>query len=114
MRQLSAPTSPRAAKRNLPAAAPASVTPAAPEEDEPEPQALAAVAVATRRAAATSGGVAIPSLAGLPARAAIRTLEAVDLGAEVVGTGRVVAQSPPAGRVVERGARVKLTLVPAG
>jgi cell division protein FtsI (penicillin-binding protein 3) len=53
-------------------------------------------------------------LTGLPLRAAIRTLEALDLGVEVTGTGRVTTQAPPAGRVVERGARVRLTLAPAG
>jgi cell division protein FtsI (penicillin-binding protein 3) len=58
--------------------------------------------------------VAVPALAGLPARAAIRALEALDLGAELSGTGRVSAQSPGPGRVVERGARVRITLAPAG
>jgi cell division protein FtsI (penicillin-binding protein 3) len=70
--------------------------------------------VATRRAAGTGGGVAVPSLSGLPLRAAIRTLEALDLGVEVSGTGRVSTQVPGAGRVIERGAKVRLTLAPAG
>jgi cell division protein FtsI (penicillin-binding protein 3) len=109
-------TAPPASTPAVPVAA--SATKAAPAEqasdDEPEPQAPAAVAVASRRAGGTSGGVAVPSLAGLPVRAAIRTLEALDLAAEVVGTGRVTTQSPPAGRVVERGARVRITLAPAG
>jgi len=83
-------------------------------DDELEPLAPAAVAVASRRPGGSTGGVAVPALAGLPARAAIRTLEALDLAAEVVGSGRVATQSPPAGRVVERGARVRLTLAPAG
>jgi beta-lactam-binding protein with PASTA domain len=70
--------------------------------------------VATRRAAGHGGGVVVPALSGLPVRAAIRTLEGLDLGAEVSGSGRVTAQAPSPGRVVERGARVRLTLAPAG
>ena len=79
-----------------------------------EPAAPAPVAVAARRVAGTTGGVAVPALAGLPARSAIRALEALDLDAELTGTGRVVLQAPPPGRVVERGARVKITLAPPG
>ena len=73
-----------------------------------------AVEVATRRTSDKAGGVAVPALGGLPMRAAVRTLEALDLGVEVTGTGRVTGQSPPPGRVLDRGARVKLTLAPAG
>jgi cell division protein FtsI (penicillin-binding protein 3) len=58
--------------------------------------------------------VAVPALAGLPARAALRALESLDLGADLSGSGRVVSQAPPPGRVVERGARVKITLAPPG
>ena len=54
--------------------------------------------------------VAVPALEGLPARTALRALEAADLAAEVRGSGRVAAQSPRPGQVVERGARVRLTL----
>jgi cell division protein FtsI (penicillin-binding protein 3) len=57
-------------------------------------------------------GVAVPALAGLPARAALRALEAVDLVGEVKGSGRVTAQSPRPGEVVERGSRVRLVLAP--
>jgi cell division protein FtsI (penicillin-binding protein 3) len=70
--------------------------------------------VAARRGPGPTAGVAVPALAGLPARAAIRTLEALDLGADLSGSGRVVSQAPPPGRVVERGARVKITLAPPG
>jgi cell division protein FtsI (penicillin-binding protein 3) len=87
---------------------------APPAEAEVEPAAPAPVAVAARRVAGTTGGVAVPALAGLPARSAIRALEALDLDAELTGTGRVVLQAPPPGRVVERGARVKITLAPPG
>ncbi len=99
-----------------PAAAPG--TPAAPvaqaAEADAEPEGAPPVELAARRAAGTTGGVAVPALSGLPVRAAIRTLEALDLGAEVTGSGRVTGQVPPPGRVVERGARVKLVLAPAG
>ena len=33
---------------------------------------------------------------------------------DLAGSGRVVGQSPPAGRVVARGTRVRMTLQPAG
>jgi cell division protein FtsI (penicillin-binding protein 3) len=90
--------------------------PSAPPElgDTPPPADPPAVEVAARRSAGTTGGVAVPSLSGLPARAAVRTLEALDLGAELSGSGHVTDQSPPPGRVVERGARVRLTLSPSG
>ncbi len=59
-----------------------------------------------------TGGVAVPALAGLPARSALRALEAVELVGEVKGSGRVASQSPRPGQVVERGARVRLVLTP--
>ena len=95
-------------------AAPPAAPPAPPAEPEAEPAGPPPVDVAARRVAGTTGGVAVPALAGLPARAAIRTLEALDLGADLSGSGRVVSQAPPPGRVVERGARVKITLAPPG
>ncbi len=109
------------------AAAPASPPPASPgpaaaarlaaaplPDPEGEPASPPAVDVAARRVAGTTGGVAVPALAGLPARAAVRALEALDLGAELTGSGRVVSQAPPPGRVIERGGRVKITLAPPG
>jgi cell division protein FtsI (penicillin-binding protein 3) len=77
------------------------------EEDDP-------AAVEWSSPAVGEGRVAVPALSGLPARSAIRTLEAVDLAAELRGSGRVVEQSPPPGRAVERGTRVRMTLAPAG
>lgn len=74
----------------------------------PPPVGLAA------RAPPARGGVAVPSLAGMPARAAIRALEALDLAPDLAGSGRVVGQAPAAGRVVARGTRVRMTLRPAG
>jgi cell division protein FtsI (penicillin-binding protein 3) len=60
------------------------------------------------------GGVAVPLLLGLPARHALRALEERDLAGEVTGSGRVRAQVPRPGVVVERGARVRLVLAPPG
>ena len=89
----------------------AAAPPAAPaKEPPPGPP---PVEQAARRAPG-AGGVAVPSLAGLPARAAIRTLERFDLAADLAGSGRVIGQAPPAGRVVARGTRVRMTLQPAG
>ncbi len=59
------------------------------------------------------GWVAVPLLAGLPARSALKALAAADLVGEVKGSGRVAAQSPRPGEVVERGGRVRLLLAPA-
>ncbi len=59
-----------------------------------------------------AGGVAVPALAGLPARSALRALEEIELVGEVKGSGRVASQSPRPGQVVERGARVRLVLTP--
>ena len=87
--------------------------PAPPAEEEPEgppPLELAARTVA----ASPDEGVTVPSLAGLPARAAIRALEQRDLAADLDGSGRVVSQSPAAGKVVEPGTRVRMRLAPAG
>ncbi len=99
----------RAAVRHPAAPAPAPGADAEPESPTPPP-----VEVAARRGAHATGNVAVPALGGLPARAAVRTLEALDLGADLTGSGLVVSQAPPPGRVVERGARVKITLAPPG
>ena len=58
--------------------------------------------------------MAVPVLEGLPARAALKVLDTVDLLGETRGTGVVASQRPPPGTVVERGARVKLELRPRG
>jgi cell division protein FtsI (penicillin-binding protein 3) len=80
-----------------------------------EDDGAAPVEIGDRRPARPGGaGVLVPALRGLPARAAVRTLEAADLGAEISGTGRVIAQSPPAGKVIAPGTRVRLTLAPPG
>jgi len=64
--------------------------------------------------AGEGGGVAVPVLEGLPARSAIKVLEAVELLGETAGTGLVAGQAPAPGTVVERGTRVRLTLQPRG
>jgi cell division protein FtsI (penicillin-binding protein 3) len=91
------------------AASPPPPEPRRAEDDEPGP-----ATVELAGCALPPGRVAVPALSGLPARAAIRTLETLDLAAELRGTGRVVDQSPPPGRAVDRGTRVRMTLAPAG
>jgi cell division protein FtsI (penicillin-binding protein 3) len=104
------PTGAAVAAAPGPAPAAGLSAPVAEAEDDPPP-----VAAADPRTARLPGGsVAVPSLAGLPARAAIRRLEDADLGAELMGSGKVVSQVPPAGRVVSRRTRVRMTLAPAG
>jgi cell division protein FtsI (penicillin-binding protein 3) len=61
-----------------------------------------------------AGAVAVPALAGLPARSAVKALADLELVADLAGTGRVVSQVPAPGRVVERGARVRIVLAPPG
>ncbi|HEX7489370.1 MAG TPA: penicillin-binding transpeptidase domain-containing protein, partial [Anaeromyxobacteraceae bacterium] len=58
------------------------------------------------------GSVAVPALSGLAARTALRRLEELELLGDVSGSGRVTGQSPRAGQVVQRGARVRLVLAP--
>jgi cell division protein FtsI (penicillin-binding protein 3) len=91
-----------------PSSSPAAAERAPPEGPPPMEQ-------ADRRGARPVGeAVTVPSLAGLPARAAIRRLEDADLAADIAGSGRVVSQTPPPGRMVARGTRVRMTLAPAG
>ena len=58
------------------------------------------------------GSVAMPALTGLPARFALRELEALELEGDLQGSGRVASQVPRAGEMVARGARVRLVLAP--
>jgi cell division protein FtsI (penicillin-binding protein 3) len=96
---------------SAPSAAPAPAPAEDPDgEEEPPP-----VEASGQRDAGPAGAqVTVPSLAGLPVRAAIRKLEDVDLAAEIAGSGRVVSQTPAAGKAVARGTRVRMTLAPAG
>jgi beta-lactam-binding protein with PASTA domain len=56
----------------------------------------------------------VPDLSGLGARPALRRLAQSSLEPELRGSGRAVAQWPPAGTIVKRGTRVKVTLAPPG
>jgi cell division protein FtsI (penicillin-binding protein 3) len=58
----------------------------------------------------TPGATRVPNLLGQPGRAAISQLLGAALEPRVNGSGRVTAQSPAAGSVVEKGARVTLEL----
>lgn len=82
--------------------------------DREEAEEPAAMEDAPRQAPRGQGQVAVPSVQGLPARAALRLLEASDLSADVRGSGRVSGQVPRPGQVVERGTRVRLVLAPPG
>jgi cell division protein FtsI (penicillin-binding protein 3) len=59
-----------------------------------------------------AGRAVVPDVAGLPARTAARKLLQASLDADLRGSGRAVAQSPRAGAIVKRGAKVKVTLAP--
>jgi cell division protein FtsI (penicillin-binding protein 3) len=83
----------------------------APREDVAAPRPPVELAA---RATAPGGGIAVPRVEGLSARAALRRLEALDLLVEIEGSGRVARQSPAPGRLVPPGARVRLTLAPPG
>jgi cell division protein FtsI (penicillin-binding protein 3) len=67
----------------------------------------------TRIAASPAPGpdqAMVPDLIGLSASSAAQKLRESALEAELRGSGRTVAQSPPAGMFVQRGARVLVTL----
>jgi cell division protein FtsI (penicillin-binding protein 3) len=76
---------------------------AEPEEDRAAPAPIA-----------PEGRAVVPDVAGLPARTALRRLAEAALEPELRGSGRAVSQSPRAGAVVHRGARVRVTLAPPG
>jgi len=71
-------------------------------------------AVPQARVAPLGGRAVVPDVAGMPARTAARRLSQASLDADLRGSGRAVAQSPRAGAIVQRGARVKVTLAPPG
>jgi cell division protein FtsI (penicillin-binding protein 3) len=68
--------------------------------------------VSTPALAAEAGAesVKVPDLAGKPGREAVARLLAAALQPRLEGSGRVVSQSPGAGTLVDRGARVTLEL----
>jgi cell division protein FtsI (penicillin-binding protein 3) len=65
-------------------------------------------------AAPRPGQAVVPDVSGLGARSAIRRLGQASLEPELRGSGRAIAQSPRAGAIVKRGARVKVVLAPPG
>jgi cell division protein FtsI (penicillin-binding protein 3) len=60
------------------------------------------------------GQAVVPDVSGLGARSATRRLGQASLEPELRGSGRAIAQSPRAGTIVRRGARVKVVLAPPG
>lgn len=72
------------------------------------PAAPAAVAAPLLQAGA--GETHVPSLDGLSARRALVLLRRAELVPQVVGSGRVVSQVPPAGTLVAKGSAVELML----
>jgi cell division protein FtsI (penicillin-binding protein 3) len=99
------PSGPVAAAPLLP---PSATAPAA-RPAEPPP-----VEILARGGVRPSSAVTVPALEGLSVRAALRRLEALDLGADVEGSGRVRGQLPAPGAAAARGARVRLRLAPPG
>jgi cell division protein FtsI (penicillin-binding protein 3) len=90
---------------------------AAPDHEEAPllaPASLVDVAEEGPEARTAAGRAVVPDVAGMPARTAARRLSQASLDADLRGSGRAVAQSPRAGAIVQRGARVKVTLAPPG
>ncbi len=60
------------------------------------------------------GGIRVPALYGLPARDAVVRAIGMRLAPKLVGSGWVIGQEPPAGRLVGPGTRFTLILGPPG
>ena len=60
------------------------------------------------------GGIRVPALYGLPARDAVARAIGMRLAPKLLGSGWVVGQEPPAGRLVGPGTRFLLILGPSG
>ena len=82
--------------------------PAAKAEKNPVVAAIERLDTVTEEPA--EGSVRVPDLKGQPARAAVTQALTVALEPRLVGSGRVVAQTPAAGSLVEKGARITLEL----
>ena len=78
---------------------------AAAEAEDDEPRASVKV---------PAGKAVVPDVRGLAARSAIRRIADSELEPDMKGSGLVVAQTPRAGSVVRRGARVRVMLAPPG
>ena len=89
--------------------------PAVAEADVPQlAVAASSLAPAAPAKLPPAGHEVVPNLAGLPARSLIRMLAERSLEPDLKGSGLAVAQSPRAGSIVKRGARVRVTLAPPG
>lgn len=82
---------------------------------KPEPPAKSAVVAAIERLEAVTdapveGAVRVPNLAGQPGRDAVKEALTASLEPRIIGSGRVIAQRPAAGSLVEKGARITLEL----
>lgn len=93
--------------------APAAVMAAKPEVKKAEKNPVVAAiervdAVVTE--VGVEGGVRVPDLTGQAGRVAVARALTVSLEPRLVGSGRVIAQSPAAGSLVEKGSRITLEL----
>ncbi len=96
-------------------AAPAGPAVADVEAPKPEKLEKSVVVAAIERLEAEKepigdNSVRVPNLNGLSGRVAVFQLMGVALEPRIVGSGRVQSQEPPAGTVVEKGARVTVAL----
>ena len=87
---------------------------AAKPEPASKPEKSAVVAAIERLDTITEvpaeGAVRVPDLTGQPGRSAVSQALTAALEPRLIGSGRVVAQTPPAGSLVEKGARITLEL----
>ncbi|HCF59519.1 MAG TPA: penicillin-binding protein, partial [Myxococcales bacterium] len=60
--------------------------------------------------APVEGATRVPDVQGLTARAAVKALVAAQLEPSLVGSGRAIGQTPPAGTSVKKGSRVAVRL----
>ena len=82
----------------------------APAVHVPPPASVRTTAVLTSVVGLGPGQVLMPDLLGMSAREALRGLARVGLIAQLTGDGVVTDQSPPAGSLIDRGARGTLRL----
>ena len=78
----------------------------------PDPPVPAMTPVATTQVSDT-GAKAVVNVAGMPASSALRTLMKQGFIPQIVGSGKVTRQHPPAGTVVAPGTTVQIFLEPA-
>jgi cell division protein FtsI (penicillin-binding protein 3) len=107
MAHLAVPPSRALAPEAVAAAAPP-VAPKNPTPVKPHPARMAVAGAVTERV--EPGTVRVPDVLGQVGREAVVKLLSAALEPQLLGSGRVVAQSPAAGSLVEKGARVTLEL----